>query len=133
MTSPVKPARFSIVSAALAVVGLAGIIIAAGATVLRTELTEGRAGAQRQIQAVGQLKAQELQAWRNERIDEASFLHRTPAVATDVLAVLRDPTDHAAENRFRGWMQSIKGGSRYESVLLFDPQGSLVVSLADTP
>lgn len=133
MTSPVKPKRFSVVSTALAIVGLAGIIIVTGATVLRTELTEGRAGAQRQIQAVGQLKAQELEAWRNERIVEARFLHSTPAVATDVMAALRDPDDQAAVNRLKGWMQSIKGGSRYESVLLFDPHGNLVVSLADTP
>ena len=132
MNSAPNPPRFFTFRPLLAIVGIALVVVVAGASFLRDELTGGRLTAQRQLQAIGQLKTRELQNWRAERLSEARFLHRTPAVVADATAVLNNPADSSAEARLRGWLDTIKGGNRYESVLLFDARAQLLVAVSDT-
>jgi PAS domain S-box-containing protein len=124
--------RFPALKPLLVFAAVAIFTLIAGFYLLSAELREGRRIAQQQLLAIGRLKTRELINWRKERLGDANFLQRTPAVVADATAVLSQPTDRGAQQRLRGWLDTIKGGRRYESILVINPRGEIVSSLSDS-
>jgi len=98
---------------------------------LRTEKSAARDAVLRELASVVELKATELSRWREERLSEGRYLQRTPHVATDVAALLAQRDDPKARARIVGWLEPIKGGDRYESAVLFDADGRLLLSVPE--
>ena len=126
------PKRSSLVPLILALAGFAIAVTIIAAFSLKAGIDRGTRVAQAELQAISHLKAGEVLRWRHERLGEATFLLRTPAVIADVTAAVRQPGDQAAHARLLGWLETIKGGARYEAVLVFNPLGELIESLADS-
>lgn len=110
-----------------AVIGL--LLIATGVVYLRLERGLAIQRVQSQLEAITRLKAQQIERWREERLDEARFLIRTTEVRTTAAALARAPEDEAAQARLREWLDPIRGGDRYESITVLDPAGRTLLAL----
>lgn len=118
----------------LAVIG--ALIVIAGFFYLRREQEDARLVISRQLEAIAQLKVQQIRAWRDERLGEAHFLQKTPAVLRDLANLIARPDDPAARHQLLEWLEPIKSGDRYSSISVLDAQGRLLLSLstpADVP
>ncbi|MDX2186459.1 MAG: response regulator [Opitutaceae bacterium] len=105
------------------------VCIVSGVLYYRYEQRRVTENVLRELEANASLKAKQLADWRTERLSDASFLSRAPGVASDVRAYLANPSSAAAETSVRGWLDAIKGGPRYESMLLIDLEHSLRVAI----
>lgn len=119
--------RWLLIIAALTV----GIIVIVAYFYARHEQDTARESTWRELDAVADLKVAQLVQWRQERLGEGLFLQRTPAVIRDVAALLASPDDAAARARVVDWLEPIRGGDRYASVMLFDAQGTLRLAVPD--
>lgn len=116
----------------IAVAALVGsLIMITGLVYMRTEQRAARDSIRAVLDSVANLKAAQISSWREERLSEGRFLQRTPAVAADIAAFLAQPSDAAARARVLGWLEPIKAGERYESILLFDATGTLRFIVGD--
>lgn len=114
---------------AFGMTGLGLLIALGGFFYLRNEHAAARQVVHAQLQAIANLKTEQISGWRAERMNEARFLQRTPAVVRDVAALLCAPDDPAARARVHGWLEPIKGGDRYQTLFVFDPQARLVLAV----
>lgn len=112
--------------------GTAALVALAGFYYMRTQQFEARERTLLDLEAIGNLKAQQVAQWRRERGDDARFLSRTPAVAADIAAFLARPGDAAARAAVLNWLEPIKGGNRYVSILLVDAAGNLRLAIPET-
>jgi len=120
--------RLLVVSAIVAV-----LLAAAGVVFIRSEQAAARQSVWRELDSVVSLKADQLAAWREERMAEGHFLRSTPAVAADLTAFLARPDDPGALARVRGWLEPIKGGDRYEAIAVLDARLDVKLSVPDRP
>ncbi|MBX3749283.1 MAG: PAS domain S-box protein [Opitutaceae bacterium] len=109
------------------------LILLIGFFNVRSEQTAARETVRRELRSVADLKATQIDQWRQERLSEGRFLHRTTAVAEDIAAFLAQPDGAGNRARVLGWLEPIKAGDRYEEILLFDPAGGLRLHLASGP
>lgn len=116
---------------AAAGLGLAALIVITGFFFMRSEQAQARDAVRRELRSVADLKLNQIVRWRQERLSEGRFLQRTPAVVEDVAAYLADPGQPARRARIDGWLEPIKGGNRYEQILLFDAAGELRYALPE--
>jgi PAS domain S-box-containing protein len=108
-----------------------GIIVSAAYFYVRNAQQSTRESTWRELDAVADLKVAQLVQWRQERLGEGLFLQRTPAVVRDVAAMLASPEDAAARARVKDWLEPIRGGDRYASVMVFDAAGTLRLTVPD--
>ncbi len=109
------------------------LILLVGFFNVRSEQTSARERVRRELRSVADLKATQIDQWRQERLSEGRFLRRTEAVAEDIAAFLAQPDAAGTRERLLGWLEPIKAGDRYEQVLLFDPAGGLRLHLTSAP
>ncbi len=76
---------------AVAAAAVALVIALSGFFFVRQDQTEARRNEHDQLNAVANLKAAQIATWRQERLGEARFLMRTPAVVRDVVALAARP------------------------------------------
>ena len=118
------------VLAGVTLAALAGLTIT-GAWFFRSERARVEVHAFAELTAIGKLKAQEVAAWRAERLADASVLTESPFVADLVARYFSDPCPEAAApilDRFRG----LQKHNAYADALLLDPAGRCVLSLSGT-
>jgi PAS domain S-box-containing protein len=83
---------------------------------------EIRASVNSQLGAITDLKVGQIASWRRERLADARFFARAAFVARDVQALWQAPDSPERQSEVHAWMEQLKGGDRYEQVLLFDTQ-----------
>ncbi|WP_107836335.1 PAS domain S-box protein [Opitutus sp. ER46] len=112
---------------------IAVVVTLAGLGYYRNERAELRGASWRELGAVADLKVRQVTEWRTERMNDARFLRRTPAVGEAVAAVLAQPNSAAARTALSELLEPIKGGDRYESIIVVDRQGGVCLAIpADT-
>jgi PAS domain S-box-containing protein len=104
------------------------LVLAAGLTFYLVRRTGMQEVIFRELDLKAELKAKQLTDWREERISDARFLMRAPAVASDIAALLAQPESAAAQQAVNGWLSSMKGGTRYDAVFLLDANRKIVVA-----
>lgn len=107
--------------------GVATFIALAGFFYLRRTRTTAREAALAQLAAVADLKAAQIADWRRERLSEGRLFLRAPAVVEDLAALVERPDDPTARRRVYGWLETLRGGARYESALVFSASGALLL------
>ena len=107
-----------VVAAAFVAVGVAG----AGFLYLRHQQLALRTAIGSELGAIADLKAAQVANWRNERMDDARFLARAPAVARDLADLLAHPDSAERRAAALGWLDLLKGGERYDALAFFDPK-----------
>ncbi|MCF7760877.1 MAG: PAS domain-containing protein [Cephaloticoccus sp.] len=114
-----------------ATAGIVLMISLFGFIYIRSQQTTTREQAYEQLDGIAALKAEQITQWRRERLGEANFLMRAPAVARDILAMIDSPNGAQDRQAVRGWLENIKAGDRYEAVMVFDEQLNLVFSIPE--
>lgn len=110
---------------------LGALVLGVGLNYVRRQQTAARETAKRELDAVANLRTAQLAQWREERLAEGRFLQNVPPVAVDIAAFLSQPENEAAGVRVRHWLEAIKGGERYEAVLVYDADRKLRLVIAD--
>lgn len=116
--------------------GLSLICVLGGLLNYVVEVDHLREAVYRELDSDGGLKARQVSEWREERLSDARFLTATRAVAADVATLLNRPDSSDARLAVSGWLETIKGGDRYSSVLLLDRESQVRLAIpasAPTP
>lgn len=123
-TSRTEPGRSGLAGADQRVLLIFGLVAAgialAGYAYLRRQQADMRKEIVQSLETVADLKVDQIASWRHERLSDARFLMRAPAVAKDVAAFLTAPEAPGPQADTRRWLELLKGGDRYERMVLFD-------------
>lgn len=94
---------------------------------------EFRTGVEEQLISVGDLKANELIRWRNERLGDANLLYENPAFSTLVKRFHDNLDDQQSRTELYTWLFNIQIHYRYSRVFLLSPDGTILISAPKTP
>ena len=103
-------------------------LVAGGAWFYRVQEQLMRHEAEKNLSAIARLKADEIAAWRNDRMVDAAVLQENMSLLQSVMRYVIDPSaDHAAELRAR--LRILAKQHDYKDILLVDPDGKFLLSL----
>ena len=100
--------------------GVAVIIGVVSALSIRQLQERDQAEVRNLLKTVGDLKAAQITHWRHERLEEARFYARTPAIERAVARFLAQPDSAVDRADLLNWLNLIRGGDRYVAVQLLD-------------
>ncbi len=104
-------------------------LVAGGAWFYRVQEQLMRHEAEENLSAIARLKADQIAAWRNDRMVDAAVLQENMFLLQSVMRYVIDPSaDHAAELRAR--FRILAKQHDYTDILLVDPDGKLLLSLS---
>ncbi len=103
------------------------LLLAAGLTIvgvryLNHRQQDARTAARAELEAIADLKVQQIVNWRKERLVDANWIRATPYGARRALDALAQPDSTRTRKMFTGWMDPLLAGGNYERVLLLDDQ-----------
>jgi PAS domain S-box-containing protein len=97
-----------------------------GVAYLRLQDNEARDETYLHLDAITREKIEQISQWREERLDDARFLQRTPAVGVDIASFLANPADPRARGAVTDWLGNLRNRRiPYAAALLFDAGGNL--------
>jgi nitrogen fixation negative regulator NifL len=82
-----------------------------------------------ELQAIGDLKLKQLMSWRQERLDDASFIYNSETIADEIAKVCENPSRSTYRKQTLGWMTSMFKNHQYTSISLFDSHYKRVLSV----
>lgn len=107
-----------------------------GGLFVRSQRAEMQRRVENELNAIADLKVQQIGDWRRERLGDAQFFSQAAFVPRDVRAFFDHPASASAKDELVRWMTLLKGNNRYSRVSLFDARGELRLMLpedADPP
>jgi PAS domain S-box-containing protein len=123
--------RYGIVLAALMLAACA-VLSVAGYFYCSDRQTEVREGAQRELNAVANMKVRQLLEWRRERLADGRFFSRVSFVAEDLDRLSREPSSAAARAAVMNWLAPLSGSDRYSAVAAFDGALNRLAAVPDS-
>jgi len=112
---------------------LATGIVTAGGLYQRNYEKHYRAGIERQLSAIAELKVGDLVQWRKERMGDAAVFYGNKNFSGLVKRYLDAPGDVDARERIQMWLRQLRQAYQYDEVRLHDAQGVERISVPDTP
>lgn len=85
------------------------------------------------LQAVANLKVQELDYWRKERLLDANMLHENRYFAGLVQSYFDNRRDYETRNDIQQWLSQYRMVSEYDQIMLLDAQGRVVLQQQPGP
>ena len=79
-----------------------------------------RSTARAEIEAIADLKIQQIVNWRKERLADANLIRGTPSLALDALNALAQPESANTRQLLTAWLDPLLKGGPYERILLLD-------------
>jgi PAS domain S-box-containing protein len=101
---------------------LLSAVAAMGWFYIKREQAEAHRAVRATLEAVVDLKVDQIVRWRNERLADANIIRRPPYAARRALDVLAQPNSAATRSMFTGWLDPILAGGPYERAVLLDDQ-----------
>ncbi len=98
-------------------------IIAAGYFYYRNYERQFRAGVERQLSSVAELKVDELVNWRKERLGDAAVFYKNDNFTARVRQYLKTPGDAEARTKLRTWISQFQAAYDYDRIFLLDTKG----------
>ena len=95
-------------------------VVAVGYLHYRNQTSAIEADARNQLAAIGQLKVNQVVAWRKERLADGQVLAAT-AIAPELRQVLEGRANAAARQQTLTWMNVIRETLGYANVILVNP------------
>ncbi len=112
--------------AAITVITFAGLY-------LQGERRQAFARARADLATIAELKAQQINQWRTERLAEADYLQRTDSIADTVLALATRPADPGLRQRLHPWLEPLRRDDRYRTIAVYSATGEPLFDVpADT-
>ncbi len=99
------------------------VVLATGVVYLRVQLAAMRHTAFHELAAIGDLKAEAITTWRNERIQDARYLTQVPVVARTMAAFFGPSGDPAAGEDLAGILAALQQSRPYAATVIFDDRG----------
>lgn len=101
------------------------LVLAAGITLvglryLNHQQADARAAAWAQLEAIADLKVQQIVHWRKERLKDANLVRATPYATRRALDALAQPESSLTRRMFTAWLAPLMAGATYEQVFLLD-------------
>ena len=93
---------------------------------------ESRHLAYRELSAIADLKLNQITEWRRERLADAHFFSRALFAAQDLRHFLDSPDSEPARDSVLNWLGLLKGGDRYNRVIVYDAALKARLSLPPT-
>ncbi|HEX9011785.1 MAG TPA: PAS domain S-box protein [Holophagaceae bacterium] len=107
-------------------------ILGAGSLYLRGQIRSAQEGTQRELAAVADLKARQIEDWYQERRADGEQILHSGLIQTQVGRFLAGAPGAAPEAQIRGWMENLRGAG-YQRLVLFDAQGRTRLSVPPDP
>ena len=82
------------------------------------------------LRTIGELKVEQIDAWRRERLGDAGVLMRRPELVANAVKLIEDPGDPAATSALLRRFEDLRTHYGYADVLLVDMTGRVVLSLS---
>ncbi len=110
-------------------------IVAAGSLLYHGQQESCRTEAERNLIAVADSRANELMAWRKERLGDANVFFDNIAFSVLIRQCIESPQDRPLQEELRSWISRVQVSYRYDRVVLFDAGGSpwMMVSSSKEP
>jgi len=85
-----------------------------------------------QLNAVANLKLNQIVSWRKERIADAKVIFENPFISDHVQTLIQNPNRLDLKKKVSTWMASLKKYFDYNSVILLDAKGIVRLSVPET-
>lgn len=117
----------------LTVVGTISLFICgAGYWYYQAEKKELRTVKSKELSSIAIIKAEQIAHWRDDRIEEATFHAQSPLFREAVHRFSQQPTNSTVRSQLLSRLTLTKSQQNYESVCLFSPNGTLLLSTDST-
>ncbi len=84
-----------------------------------------------ELSAITDLKVNQINNWRYERIADAEILSRVQLIVEHIREYAVHPSNPVQENDILDWMRSFRDASRYHSIFLFDTKGRMLLAVPE--
>ncbi len=111
--------------------GLAAGILAAGFFAYRNYEQDFRAGAERQLSAIADLKMSQLVQYRSERLGDAQTFFKNPVFSGLVRQFLELNNNGNAKRQLQAWLGKLQSYYSYDGMFLLDARGVLRLSVPE--
>ena len=108
---------------------VASALIGGGYVLHRRVVDEVLAARGAELASIGQLKAEQVAAWRRERLIDTRLTALDPLMAAAVMRWLEHPHDRAVEAQIRQKLALESDWHQYRTILLAAPDGRLLMAL----
>ncbi len=81
-----------------------------------------------ELKAITELKIEQIQTWRNERLIDAS-MNSSGIFCKEILQWLRSPADREIKNLLTDHWRELQDNAKYQNILLISPAGQILLSL----
>jgi PAS domain S-box-containing protein len=92
-----------------------------------------RAQVESQLSSIAELKVNELEDWRNERMVDAEIFYQNPAFGALTQRMLENPDDGQARAELQAWLDQYQAYEQYDRVFLLDARGVERISSPAAP
>lgn len=92
-----------------------------------------KAGVDRQLSAVADLKVGEILLWRKERLADAAAFYKNNAFSSLVASFFKGPVRVKTEDQLRSWLSQVRAAYHYDRIALLDGQGVERMSVPGRP
>ncbi|MCJ7588558.1 MAG: PAS domain S-box protein, partial [Candidatus Aminicenantes bacterium] len=112
---------------------LAAGIITTGYLSYRNYERQFRIETERQLSAIADLKVNELEQWRKERLGDAGILFKNASFSALVRNFFRRPADSESRGQLQVWLDNYRTHYEYDRIFLLDAQCVERMSAPQTP
>jgi len=106
------------------------VLLAGGGWFYRTQERQFRVDTEEDLQAIVQLKVDQITEWRAERLADAAVLIENPLFGDTVTGWMADPQPPQSEVLL-SWLRSLQRRNGYQDILLVDTAGQIRLSLGE--
>jgi len=90
-----------------------------------------RSTKERQLLAVSQLKLNEIENWRNERVADGNTIAGNIFLIREIRHFLENPGDDVLKRELLSWMACLRDSYGYEKIVLLDAEGNVSLNLGE--
>ena len=118
-----------VVIAVSAVVAAALLSGTAGYAIYQAQSSQVRSAQLRELRLVGDLKTDQILAWRRERLGDTAVGAAVAFARDDLASLVVDPGNAALRADLGARLEALRRGGEYTNALLASPDGGLLISL----
>ncbi len=124
--------KFKYILLAIYVLVLFGISLS-GWLYMKKQLADETNRINHNLNAIAELKVQQIINWRNERLGDANLVYNSNLIAETVKSYLSDPYSPRARNHMLDWMTGMQKSFSYKAITLYDDKFKLLISVPSIP
>ncbi len=124
--------KFKYILLAIYVLVLLGISLS-GWLYMKKQVADETARINHNLNAIAELKVQQILNWRNERLGDANTVFNSKSIAKTVKTYLSDPHSPQAQEDMLDWMSGMQKSYNYKAITLYDTKLRPLISVPSIP